>query len=156
MFWFCGCKTCGILAPWPRLKPTAPALERQSLNQWATRESVLSLSHVRIFMTPWTGALRLLCPWDSLGKNTRVGCHFLLQEIFLTQGLKLSSVAPVLQMDSLPLSHQGNPIRMNSVFNNINWWEFQKEMVFRKQIFENKLVANDEDTSILVSCPLDT
>ena len=22
---------------------------------------------------------RLLCPWDSLGKNTKVGCHFLLQ-----------------------------------------------------------------------------
>ena len=22
---------------------------------------------------------RLLCPWDFLGKNTRVGCHFLLQ-----------------------------------------------------------------------------
>ena len=22
---------------------------------------------------------RLLCPWDSLGKNTGVGCHFLLQ-----------------------------------------------------------------------------
>ena len=22
---------------------------------------------------------RLLCPWDSLGKNTEVGCHFLLQ-----------------------------------------------------------------------------
>ena len=30
---------------------------------------------------------RLLCPWDSLGKNTRVGCHFLLQGIFPTQGL---------------------------------------------------------------------
>ena len=26
------------------------------------------------------------CPWDSPGKNTRVGCHFLLQVIFLTQG----------------------------------------------------------------------
>ena len=25
---------------------------------------------------------RLLCPWDSLGKNTRVGCHALLQGIF--------------------------------------------------------------------------
>jgi len=23
--------------------------------------------------------LRLLCPWDSPGKNTGVGCHFLLQ-----------------------------------------------------------------------------
>ena len=28
----------------------------------------------------------LLCPWDSLGKNTRVGCHSLLQGIFPTQG----------------------------------------------------------------------
>ena len=27
---------------------------------------------------------RLLCPWDSPGKNTGVGCHALLQEIFLT------------------------------------------------------------------------
>ena len=32
---------------------------------------------------------RLLCPWDFPGKNTRVACHFLLQEIFLTQGFKL-------------------------------------------------------------------
>ena len=29
---------------------------------------------------------RLLCLWDSLGKNTGVGSHFLLQGIFLTQG----------------------------------------------------------------------
>ena len=29
---------------------------------------------------------RLLCPWNSPGKNTRVGCHSLLQGIFLTQG----------------------------------------------------------------------
>ena len=28
-------------------------------------------------------------PWDFPGKNTRVGCHFLLQGIFLTQGSKL-------------------------------------------------------------------
>ena len=27
---------------------------------------------------------RLLCPWDSAGRNTGVGCCFLLQEIFLT------------------------------------------------------------------------
>ena len=43
---------------------------------------------------------KLLCPWDSPGKNTGVGCHFLLQEIFLTQELKQGSSA--LQMDSLP------------------------------------------------------
>ena len=28
-------------------------------------------------------------PWGFLGKNTGVGCHFLLQGIFLTQGLNL-------------------------------------------------------------------
>ena len=37
------------------------------------------------FSTPWTAAARLLCPWDSPGKNTGVGCHALLQGIFLTQ-----------------------------------------------------------------------
>ena len=30
---------------------------------------------------------RLLCPWDFSGKNTGVGSHFLLQGIFLIQGL---------------------------------------------------------------------
>ena len=34
--------------------------------------------------TPW-----LLCPWDSPDKNTGVGCHALLQGIFLTQGSNL-------------------------------------------------------------------
>ena len=29
-----------------------------------------------------------LCPWDFPGKNTGVGCHFLLQRIFQTQGWK--------------------------------------------------------------------
>ena len=27
-----------------------------------------------------------LCPWDVSGKNTGVGCHFLLQGIFPNQG----------------------------------------------------------------------
>ena len=29
---------------------------------------------------------RFFCLWDSPDKNTGVGCHFLLQGIFLTQG----------------------------------------------------------------------
>ena len=32
---------------------------------------------------------RLLCLWDSPGKNTGVGYHFLLQGIFLIQGSNL-------------------------------------------------------------------
>ena len=34
---------------------------------------------------------RLLCPWNFPGKNIGVSCHFLLQGIFLTQGLTLMS-----------------------------------------------------------------
>ena len=32
------------------------------------------------------GPTKLLCSWDSPGKNTGVGCHFILQGIFPTEG----------------------------------------------------------------------
>ena len=50
---------------------------------------------------------KLLCPWDSPGKNTGVGCHALLQGIFPTQGIE--PMPPVWQAGSLQLSHQGHP-----------------------------------------------
>ena len=49
---------------------------------------------------------RLLCPWDFRGKNTGVGCHFLLQGIFPIQGL--NSRLLHWQADSLPPSHWGS------------------------------------------------
>ena len=33
-----------------------------------------------LFATLWTVVARLLCPWNFPGKNTRVGCHFLLSD----------------------------------------------------------------------------
>ena len=54
-----------------------------------TKYKVKSLSHVRLFATPWTVAYQALGPWDFPGKNTGVGCHVLLQGIFPTQGLNL-------------------------------------------------------------------
>ena len=49
---------------------------------------------------------RLLCPWNSPGKNTAEGCHFLLHVIVLTQGLNPS----LLHCRQIPycLSHQGS------------------------------------------------
>ena len=51
---------------------------------------------------------RLLCPWDSPGTNTGVGCHSLLQGIFPTQGWN-SCFLHLLQWqaDSLPLKNSG-------------------------------------------------
>ena len=48
---------------------------------------------------------RLLCPQNSPGKNTGVGCHSLLQGIFLTQGLNPGHLT--LQVNSLPSEPQG-------------------------------------------------
>ena len=51
----------------------------------------------------------LLCPWDYSGKNTRVGCHALLQGIFLIQGSNLHlSFLLHWQVGSLSLALPGN------------------------------------------------
>ena len=53
---------------------------------------------------------RLLCPWDSVGKNTGVGCHALLQGIFLNQGSNLHLLCLLHCRQILyPLSHVGSP-----------------------------------------------
>ena len=52
---------------------------------------------------------RLLCPWDSPGKNTGVGCHFLLQGTFLPQVSGLSHLClPHGQADPWPLHYLGS------------------------------------------------
>ena len=44
-----------------------------------------SLSHVRLFATPWS-PLGSSVHGDSAGKNTVVGCHALLQEFIYIPG----------------------------------------------------------------------
>ena len=56
---------------------------------WSLCVCAKSLSHVRLFATHGLQPSRLLCPWDSPGKNPGVGCHVLLQGIFLAQALNL-------------------------------------------------------------------
>ena len=48
-----------------------------------------------------------LCPWNSPGQNTGVGCHFLLQGIFPTQGSNLG--LPHCRWILYQLSHKGIP-----------------------------------------------
>ena len=48
---------------------------------------------------------KLLCPWDFPGNSTGVACHFLLQEIFPTQGLNPG--LPHYRQTLYHLSHQG-------------------------------------------------
>ena len=72
------------------------------------------LSRVRLSMMPWThGGVAHQAPLSLglSGKNTGVGCHFLLQGIFLTQRLK-PSLLNVLnwQADFLPSNYLGTAL----------------------------------------------
>ena len=69
---------------------------------------------------------RLLCPWDSPGMNTGVGCHSLLQGIFLTQGLNPSLLGFLKwQAGSLPLVPPGKVSCMKRTRNNSKeLWKF--------------------------------
>ena len=78
-----------VSAFWLKLTPPIPFLYMMWSSKWK------SLSHVWLLATPWIGGPpRLLCPWDSPGENTGVGCHSLLQGIFPIQGLMVWSKVP--------------------------------------------------------------
>ena len=64
------------------LNPEQAELLRQS----GKKKSRSYLSLVSKLCLTLLQPFRLLCPWDSPGKNTDLSCHFLLQEIFPTQG----------------------------------------------------------------------
>ena len=99
---------------------------RMQFKQGMTRNSTIKCHPVHAFVlspsveSNYVGPrglqpARLLCPWDSPGKNTGVGCHFLLYGIFWTQG----SNSGLLHRKQIlyHLSHQGSrQFRMEGLF----------------------------------------
>ena len=75
-----------------------PALLVENLSFWLcvyvrVHVHVCALIRDQLFATPQP---RLLCPWNFPGKNTGVGCHLFLQEIFQTRGSNLRLLSPAL------------------------------------------------------------
>ena len=93
------------LVSWLHCRPRSP---RGSILSTCTRVQSRSTLCDPVDYSPH----RRLCPWDFPGKNTGMGCHFLLQGNFWTQGLNLS--VRHWEVDSLPLSHQGSPYSRHS------------------------------------------
>ena len=67
-----------VLMRWMKLEPVIQSEVSQKEIYQYSMLLLSRFSHVRICATPWQPS-RLCCPWDSPGKNTGVGCHFLLQ-----------------------------------------------------------------------------
>ena len=81
-------------------RPPLSITNSQSSPRLTSIESVMPSSHLilcrpLLLLPPIPPSIqglqtaRFLCPWNSPGKNAEVSCHFLLQGIFLTQGLNL-------------------------------------------------------------------
>ena len=73
--------------------------------------------------------VRLLCLWDSPGKNPGMGCHALLQGIFLTQGLNPHLLCFLhWQVGSLPLAqvHSRHLLNVNFIHLLISYIPFLK------------------------------
>ena len=70
-------------------------------------------------VTPWAEEPGRLRPWDSPGKNTREGCHFLLKGMFLTQesNLGLLNCRHILYH----LSYEGSPADIWGLDNSLLW-----------------------------------
>ena len=80
------------------------------------------LEHVWLFMTPWTVALGTPLSMEFSGKSTGVGCHFLLQGIFLGQGSNPRLLYLLhWQVCPLPLCHLGKHHTYLSLYINIGF-----------------------------------
>ena len=86
-----------------------PHLDWPELQFPSARVHAQSLSRVGLFVTSRTEPTRLLCPWDSPGKNTGMGCHALLQGIFPTQGSNPHLLCPLHWQAGSSLAPPGKP-----------------------------------------------
>ena len=74
---------------WWTGKPGVVAVHRAANSRTRRNWTDKLLQSCLILCDPVDCPARLLCPWGSPDKNTRVGCHALHQGIFLTQGSNL-------------------------------------------------------------------
>ena len=82
---------------WSATFTRLPVLHKYLLNDWPLLLLLSHFSRVRLCATPYRRQpTRLPRPWDSPGKNTGVGCHFLLQCMQVKSESEVSQSCPTL------------------------------------------------------------
>ena len=87
-------------------------------------------------VTPWAIARQApLCPWDSPGKNTGVGCLALLQEFFPTQGsnpglLHCRQILYCLRQQGSPQPRVGHLKKKKKNKPTNNWHKLKFSLIF--------------------------
>ena len=125
MSWLCRLGW-GNLVLWAGVETVPPAVEAQSFNHWTDREVLSFLflakllclelllllsrfSHVRLYATPQTAAHQAPPSLEFSGKNTGVGCHFLLQCMKVKSESEVAQSCPTLR-DPMDCSLRGSSV----------------------------------------------
>ena len=107
------CPPLGAL-PNPGSKPTPLSLLHWQVWQVSSLPLLLLLllsrfSRVRLCAAPKTAAHQAPRPWESPGKNTGVGCHFLSQRMKVKSESEITQLCPTLR-DPMDCSLQGSSV----------------------------------------------
>ena len=99
----------------------------------------------------------LLCPWDSLGKITGLGCHAFLQGILLTKGSNPGLMSPALAGRFFTTSTTWEACPGGSMVKNLpdmqRRWEIQVQSLGQEGPLEKKMAT---DCSVLAKKVLRT
>ena len=85
---------------------------------------------------------RLPCPWDSPGKNTGLGCHFLLRYMKVKSESEVARSCPTLS-DSMDCSLPGSSVHEI----------FQARVLEWVAIAFSEFITSDQIRSVAQSCP---
>ena len=106
---------------------------------------------------------RLLCPWDSPGKTTGLGCHFLLQGIFPDPRIKPASPALAggfftirATKEALSFSRISSSFRVQSPLAlqpMSDWKERRAEFICDTRDCGDELVSPNHSTSLYTQSP---
>ena len=140
--------------PDPGIEPTSPALADRFFTTETSRKPHIKGGCVCVIYSVVSNSLqphglqpaRLLCPWDSPGKITRVDCHSLLQRIFPTQGLN-----PGLLHCRQILYHLSYREVLTTVWNSLLTRHRNPALVLRTSVGIRSSTENTDSLSICLS-----
>ena len=107
---------------------------------------------------------RLLCPWDSPGKNTGVGCHFLLQCMKVKSESEVAWSCPTLH-DPMDCSPPGSSVHRIFQARVLEWGaiafsdgdcshEIKRRLLLRRKVMTNldSIFGEGNGTPLQYSC----
>ena len=100
-----------IFSPHLLFSPVSPSSSssRSILSVYYAAAAAKSLQSCLTLCDPIDGSCGDPCPWDSSGKNTEVGCHFLLQHMKVKSESEVAQSCPTLS-DPMDCSLPGSSV----------------------------------------------